>query len=482
MHKLRQLLNKNINRVQIRYAGKSRGDTMVEVIVSSAIIILALAGSYAISHRSLQQGTSSGLRSQALSAAQDQIEHIRNAYLKDPSRLIMYKQAAPYCILSNGLPEFISEGNEPECQFYNGSKVSVRVDYDSGIFTASAFWPSATSDNDQDQLFLYYKLTGAGGASGTSSSGPPPPSSSTSSSQPPPSDGCAGNPPSVTTLQADSITHSSARVFGSINPNGSATTYYFKYGKTTNYGLQTSSKSAGSGTSPIIGYNTLFPLDSATTYHYNIVATNACGSVSNGDRTFTTLNDGGSTTSTSTTTTSGGSTSTSSGSTTSSGGGPCIQDDGWAGPPGDPTPDPCIRKFDPVGGTNFDLEASHCYAGAWIAYDDGQKTLPVDGDGGIGGTFNAGGPGSGIYKFFCAGDGGAISTRDLGGGGGPPPPEDFDHIDTACYYPNDGSHTGPPAEPPPCNGSFGESEYIRTGCFWNSDNSLKHWEACEDGT
>src|SRR3989344_3117059 len=68
MHKLRQLLNKNINRVQIRYAGKSRGDTMVEVIVSSAIIILALAGSYAISHRSLQQGTSSGLRSQALSA------------------------------------------------------------------------------------------------------------------------------------------------------------------------------------------------------------------------------------------------------------------------------------------------------------------------------------------------------------------------------------------------------------------------------
>ena len=26
--------------------------------------------------------------------------------------------------------------------------------------------------------------------------------------------------------------------------------------------------------------------------------------------------------------------------------------------------------------------------------------------------------------------------------------------------------------------SFGEGEYVRTGCFWNDDNSLKHWDAC----
>src|SRR5260370_31969619 len=42
--------------------------------------------------------------------------------------------------------------------------------------------------------------------------------------------------PSVTTLAATSITPTNATLNGTVNPNGGATTAYFQYGGTTNYG------------------------------------------------------------------------------------------------------------------------------------------------------------------------------------------------------------------------------------------------------
>ena len=57
----------------------------------------------------------------------------------------------------------------------------------------------------------------------------------------------AGAPVAVTG-SASAITTRSARLAGTVNPNGQATSWYFEYGATTGYGSKTSTKSAGSGT------------------------------------------------------------------------------------------------------------------------------------------------------------------------------------------------------------------------------------------
>lgn len=59
----------------------------------------------------------------------------------------------------------------------------------------------------------------------------------------------SGLAPAATTGAASQITVSAAQLSASVNPNGSATTYAFQYGTTTNYGSQTATASAGSGTS-----------------------------------------------------------------------------------------------------------------------------------------------------------------------------------------------------------------------------------------
>ena len=59
--------------------------------------------------------------------------------------------------------------------------------------------------------------------------------------------------PDATTGSATQVTTSGAQVTGSVNPHGEATTYAFQYGTTTNYGSQTATANAGSGTSSVSG-------------------------------------------------------------------------------------------------------------------------------------------------------------------------------------------------------------------------------------
>jgi len=95
-------------------------------------------------------------------------------------------------------------------------------------------------------------------------------------------------PPAVTTGSASRITHSSAGITGVVNPEGQATTYYFRYGTTTAYGLQTSPSSVGSGTGPVGVHGTIYGLTANTTYHYQLVAQNAGGISYGADQTLAT--------------------------------------------------------------------------------------------------------------------------------------------------------------------------------------------------
>ncbi|HUA47639.1 MAG TPA: fibronectin type III domain-containing protein [Solirubrobacteraceae bacterium] len=108
----------------------------------------------------------------------------------------------------------------------------------------------------------------------------------------------AGNPsaasaqaaaaPSATTSSASNVAQSSATVSGTVNPNGTATNYYFQYGTTTAYGSTTPSTAAGAGTANVSESANLTGLTSSTTYHYRIVAVNSAGTTDGADQTFTT--------------------------------------------------------------------------------------------------------------------------------------------------------------------------------------------------
>ena len=108
-----------------------------------------------------------------------------------------------------------------------------------------------------------------------------------SASRPAPASAAAA-PPSATTGSPSGVGESSATVNGTVNPNGQSTTYFFKYGTTTSYGLQTSPSGAGSGTGIVAVHAALDGLTANTTYHYQLVATSSAGTTNGPDETLTT--------------------------------------------------------------------------------------------------------------------------------------------------------------------------------------------------
>ena len=98
----------------------------------------------------------------------------------------------------------------------------------------------------------------------------------------------AANAPLVTTGTASKVGAKTATLNGTVNPNGGSTIYWFQYGTTTSYGLQTGTHGAGSGTSSHPVSAGIFGLVAGITYHYRLVAQNSAGTTDGADQTFTT--------------------------------------------------------------------------------------------------------------------------------------------------------------------------------------------------
>lgn len=94
--------------------------------------------------------------------------------------------------------------------------------------------------------------------------------------------------PTVTTGTAVASL-STATVNGTVNPQGSATSYYFEFGETANYGSRTAPANAGSSTSSVAVNAQLDGLRTDTTFHYRLVAVGPNNAIATGeDRTFAT--------------------------------------------------------------------------------------------------------------------------------------------------------------------------------------------------
>jgi hypothetical protein len=100
--------------------------------------------------------------------------------------------------------------------------------------------------------------------------------------------------PTVSSVSVAPVTQTTGTVDFSIDPNGSDTTYQVEYGPTASYGEQTPSVDIGSTPGAQQLHATLAALNPGTTYHFEVVATNAKGPGTSGDDTFTTQSSGGS--------------------------------------------------------------------------------------------------------------------------------------------------------------------------------------------
>jgi phosphodiesterase/alkaline phosphatase D-like protein/sugar lactone lactonase YvrE len=93
--------------------------------------------------------------------------------------------------------------------------------------------------------------------------------------------------PKATTEAATEVKMTSAKLNGTVNPEGSATNYYFEWGESTSYGHKTEAKSAGSGTSGVAEAEAISGLTANTTYHFRIVAEKGGYTVPGGEKEFT---------------------------------------------------------------------------------------------------------------------------------------------------------------------------------------------------
>ncbi len=100
-----------------------------------------------------------------------------------------------------------------------------------------------------------------------------------------------GTSPAVTTGAASGVASTGATLNGTVNPDGSATSYWFVYGTNSSLTTGTSTTatlSAGSGTSAEEFMSVLSALQPATTYYFEMEATNAYGTTSGSIVSFTT--------------------------------------------------------------------------------------------------------------------------------------------------------------------------------------------------
>jgi hypothetical protein len=97
--------------------------------------------------------------------------------------------------------------------------------------------------------------------------------------------------PLVVTGPVSDLSQTGATLTGRLTPLGSQATYYFEYGESAGYGRRVPANVggvAGNGYAPRAVTESIADLQPGTVYHYRLVGTNASGTASGADETFTT--------------------------------------------------------------------------------------------------------------------------------------------------------------------------------------------------
>ncbi len=102
--------------------------------------------------------------------------------------------------------------------------------------------------------------------------------------------GAGSSEPSVTTGQGSNVGSATATLSGTVGPSGAETTYRFEYGTSaSSLSSSTAELGAGSGAAVVSVTASLTGLKPGRTYYFQLVATNAAGTASGAEVSFTTL-------------------------------------------------------------------------------------------------------------------------------------------------------------------------------------------------
>ena len=132
----------------------TRGDTIVEVMISMTVLAVVIAAAYAISTRSFQSSLNSQYRDQAVSLAQQQLELIKEAD-NSPSAIATYTASPGQQFCINASSKARQTANSGNCLINSQYTVAVTYDSSSKAFTVTASWDS--SDNRTQQTTVYYR-------------------------------------------------------------------------------------------------------------------------------------------------------------------------------------------------------------------------------------------------------------------------------------------------------------------------------------
>ncbi len=144
-----------------------RGDTIVEVLISIAILGIVLTAAYVSTSHSLQSGTDAGNRSVALGYAQQQIEYMKaivanaGGSTSTQNTDLTKTPGSKFYISNNGttLNVVYCPSSPQVCPTITGTSYTVYEVYNTGIYTLTVSWPRA-SGGSPNSLTLYYKTSG----------------------------------------------------------------------------------------------------------------------------------------------------------------------------------------------------------------------------------------------------------------------------------------------------------------------------------
>jgi len=129
---------------------KQRGDTIVEVLIATAVVSLVLTGAMAVSNNSLKQISAAQERSEAQAYAQSTVE-LLDGYTGQQQPL----QQSPFCLnIINGLITKTDENNI-NCIFSDRYKQLVTYNQTDKSYTVTITWDGITGN--QETLTLAYR-------------------------------------------------------------------------------------------------------------------------------------------------------------------------------------------------------------------------------------------------------------------------------------------------------------------------------------
>ena len=130
----------------------SRGDTIVEVLISIAIVGAVLAGAFVSASRSLTATRQSQERGEALKLVEGQLERLKSlADTNTPPSV--YSVSSPFCITDTN-----AFNTSPPCTITTlGVRYDLTVERSGNTFSVFADWDKA-GGNGREQVKITYKI------------------------------------------------------------------------------------------------------------------------------------------------------------------------------------------------------------------------------------------------------------------------------------------------------------------------------------